>query len=165
MNQDRAPKSLRELGELLAAIAICESAGGIGAIATREGTKTWYPTLKKPSFNPPSQVFAPVWTILYAMMGASTWLLWRRRDDERTALAGKLFALQLILNTLWSFIFFKWRSPGWAFLEIIVLWAAIVLTIRAAWKVSPLAGALLLPYLAWTSFAMLLNGRIWQLNR
>jgi tryptophan-rich sensory protein len=165
VNQERAPKNLRELGELLAAIAICESAGGIGAIATSDGTKTWYPTLKKPSFNPPGWIFAPVWTILYALMGVSAWLLWKRRGDARVAQAGTLFAVQLALNTLWSFIFFKWRSPGWAFLEIITLWAAIAMTIRALWRISPLAGALMLPYLAWTSFAMLLNGRIWQLNR
>lgn len=165
MRHDQAPKTLRELGELLAAIAICESAGGLGAIATSEGTRTWYPRLEKPSFNPPGWVFAPVWTILYAMMGVSGWLLWKRRDEDGAARAGALFAVQLALNTFWSFIFFKWRSPGWAFLEIIALWAAIALTIRALWRISPLAGALLLPYLAWTSFALLLNGRIWHLNR
>src|SRR5687767_717080 len=113
MANDYVPKNLKELGELLAAIAICESAGGLGAIATSEGTKTWYPGLKKPAFTPPSGVFGPVWTILYVLMGASGWLLWKRRDREGAALAGKLFALQLILNTLWSFVFFKWRSPKW----------------------------------------------------
>ncbi len=165
MAEDRMPRNLREFGEVLVAIAVCESAGGLGAIATKDGTKTWYPRLKKPSFNPPSWVFGPVWTTLYAMMGVSGWLLWRRREDEAAQRAGALFAVQLILNTLWSFIFFRWRSPGWAFLEVIVLWAAIVMTIRAAWRVDPLAGALLIPYLLWTSFALLLNGRIWQLNR
>ena len=165
MSGEQMPRNLRELGEVLAAIAVCQSAGGLGAIATSDGMKTWYPRLEKPSFNPPGWVFGPVWTTLYAMMGVSGWLLWRRRDDHAAHRAGTRFAVQLMLNTLWSFIFFKWRSPGWAFLEIIALWAAIALTIRAAWRVSPLAGALLIPYLLWTSFALVLNGRIWQLNR
>ncbi len=165
MSGDRMPRNLRELGKVLAAIAVCQGAGGLGAIATKDGLKTWYPRLEKPSFNPPGWVFGPVWTILYAMMGVSGWLLWRRREDEAAQQPGALFGLQLILNTLWSFIFFKWRSPGWAFLEIIVLWAAILMTIRAAWRVDSVAGALLIPYLLWTSFALVLNGRIWQLNR
>jgi tryptophan-rich sensory protein len=165
MTNGDMPKNIRELGELLAAIAVCEVAGGLGAVATSEGIKTWYPRLEKPSFTPPGWVFGPVWTVLYALMGASGWLLWKRRDDERAMQAGKLFALQLMLNTLWSFIFFKWRSPGWALLEIVVLWCAILMTIRAAWRINPLAGALLVPYLLWTSFATLLNARVWQLNR
>src|SRR5687768_10549116 len=100
MANEHVPENLRELGELLAAIAICESAGGLGAIATSEGTKTWYPRLEKPAFTPPGWVFGPIWTVLYALMGASGWLLWKRRDHEAAALAGKLFAVQLLLNTL-----------------------------------------------------------------
>ena len=163
MPQNEAP-SLKRYGGLIGAIALCEGAGGLGALWTADGVKSWYPQLEKPSFNPPSWVFGPVWTLLYALMGASAWLVWRTGDDERSARALRLFSIQLLLNTLWSFIFFRLRSPRWAFAEIVVLWLAIVMTLVAIWKVSRIAGLLFLPYLLWTSFALLLNFRIWRLN-
>jgi tryptophan-rich sensory protein len=118
-----------------------------------------------PAFNPPSGIFAPVWTLLYALMGVALSLTWRRRPlDARAAPALRLFTLQLLLNALWSVIFFGLKSPRSAFIEIVVLWAAIILTIRAMYRVSRLGAVLLLPYLLWVSFAGLLNLAIWRLN-
>ena len=131
----------------------------------RRSVTTWYPTLKKPSFTPPSWVFGPVWTTLYLLMGVSLYLI-RTRGTAAGApgVAGKLFMLQLLLNALWSFIFFGLRSPGWALVEIVGLWAALMLTIRAVARVSRPAAVLLVPYLLWTSFALVLNAAIWRLN-
>ncbi|HET8523719.1 MAG TPA: TspO/MBR family protein [Thermomicrobiales bacterium] len=160
------PSNLREFGEILGAIGICEGAGGIGAIATSKGVKTWYPTLKKPSFNPPPGVFGPVWTLLYALMGSALYLVWkaRRGDRDEADAAARLFAVQLALNVLWSFIFFRFQKPGLALIEIVVLWIAIVKTVRAVFNVSSMAGWFMLPYLLWTSFAVALNFSIWRLN-
>jgi len=155
---------LKDYGGLIGAIALCEAAGGLGAIWTSKGVREWYPALEKPSFNPPSWLFGPVWSMLYALMGASAWLTWRDGTARGAQSALRLFSIQLVLNTLWSFIFFRLRSPRWAFLEIIVLWAAIVMTLLSIWKISRLAGILFLPYLLWTSFAVLLNFRLWRLN-
>ena len=157
--------TLRALRTLISAIVLCEGAGGLGAVVTSRAVTTWYPTLRKPAFNPPSGVFAPVWTLFYALMGVSLCLTWRRRPlDARAAPALRLFTLQLLLNALWSVIFFGLKSPRSAFIEIVVLWAAIILTIRAMYRVSRLGAVLLLPYLLWVSFAGLLNLAIWRLN-
>ena len=159
-----AEHELKEYAGLIGAVALCEAAGGLGAIWTAKGVREWYPTLEKPSFNPPNWLFGPVWSVLYALMGASAWLSWRHGKAGETQTALSLFSIQLALNTLWSFIFFRLRSPRWAFFEIVVLWSAIALTLVAVWKISRLAGILFLPYLLWTGFAMLLNFRIWRLN-
>ena len=157
--------TLRDLRTLISAIVVCEGAGGVGAVVTSRAVTTWYPTLRKPAFNPPSGIFAPVWTLLYALMGVALCLTWRRRPlDARAAPALRLFTLQLLLNALWSVIFFGLKSPRSAFIEIVVLWAAIILTIRAMYPVSRLGAVLLLPYLLWVSFAGLLNLAIWRLN-
>jgi len=157
-------RSLKRYAGLIGAIVLCQGVGGLGTIWTTDGVKNWYPKLEKPSFNPPSWAFGPVWTLLYAMMGASAWLTWRKGGEERTMRALQLFSVQMLLNMLWSFIFFRLRSPRWAFVEIVVLWLAIVMTLVAIWRVSRIAGLLFLPYLLWTSFALLLNARIWRLN-
>jgi tryptophan-rich sensory protein len=140
--------------------------GVLSGLATARGVQDWYPTLVKPSFNPPSWVFGPVWTVLYIMMGLAAFLVWQKglaTDFVRTALA--LFILQLVLNGIWSILFFGLRAPGWAFVEIVVLWVAIFLTLIYFWRVTAPAGILLAPYLAWVSFATVLNGSIWFLNR
>jgi len=152
--------------KLVVAVAIPLVVGGLSGAATARGVATWYPTLVKPSFNPPAWIFGPVWTLLYLMMGVAAFLVWREglaSDGVRIALA--VFGVQLALNGLWSILFFGLRSPGWAFVEILVLWLAIGATVWVFWRVVPAAGALLLPYWAWVTFATVLNGSIWTLNR
>ena len=125
----------------------------------------WYAQLKKPAWNPPGWIFGPVWTALYTMMAVAAWLVWRRGGwaVQRKALAW--FLVQLVLNALWSPLFFGWKNPDLAFAEIVLLWVAIFGTLLAFWKAHRAAGALLLPYLAWVSFAAVLNFTLWQLNR
>jgi tryptophan-rich sensory protein len=155
---------------LIGAILLCQGAGGIGALFTNDGLKTWYPRLKKPSFTPPSGVFGPVWTTLYALMGIAAYLV-SSRDEEnpeaRQAVrrAEGIFALQLGLNVGWSFLFFKLRAPFAALIELLLLLGAIVLTIVAFARLSRIAALLLVPYLLWSAFAAVLNGTIWRLNR
>jgi tryptophan-rich sensory protein len=140
--------------------------GGLSGIATARGVREWYPDLVKPPFNPPSWVFGPVWTLLYIMMGVAAFLVWQKGlDHEGVRAALTVFLLQLFLNGLWSFLFFGMRAPGLAFAEILVLGVAIAATILLFWRVSPWAGMLLLPYEAWVTFAAVLNGSIWFLNR
>lgn len=124
----------------------------------------WYAELEKPSWNPPAWIFGPVWTFLYAAMAVAGWLVWRAdHPDRRAALA--LWALQLVLNALWSWIFFGLYRPGLAAIEIAMLWGAILATAVLFWRIRPLGGALLVPYLAWVSFAAVLNVALWWLNR
>lgn len=152
--------------KLILAVALPLVVGGLSGIATARGVETWYPTLVKPSFNPPAWVFGPTWTVLYLLMGVALFLVWRQGwDTPGVKLALGLFAVQLVLNALWSIIFFGMHSPGWAFAEILLLWLAILATLWAFWRVEPAAGWLLVPYLAWVSFAAVLNGSIWILNR
>ena len=145
--------------KLVGTVLHCQVAGGIGSIFSNEGIRGWYPKLEKPSFTPPSWVFGPVWTLLYAMMGVSLYVAERERAEGSNVVPASraLVGIQLVLNALWSYVFFKRRSPGWALVEIGFLWAAIAATTVAFWKVSRTAALLLLPYLLWTSFAVLLN--------
>lgn len=124
----------------------------------------WYASLAKPSWNPPSSVFAPVWTALYVLMGVAAWLVWREVGFSGARLALLLFIIQLVLNALWSYLFFGLQRPMIAFIEILVLWCAILATLVSFWKVRPGAGALLIPYLCWVSFASALNYQLWRLN-
>lgn len=140
--------------------------GGLSGFATARGVQEWYPSLTKPAFNPPSWVFGPVWTLLYVMMGVAAYLVWQKGwENELVRVALALYLVQLILNGLWSILFFGMQSPGLAFAEILLLWLAIAATVVWFWRVSPPAGMLLLPYAAWVSFAALLNGSLWILNR
>ncbi len=146
-------------------VAICLLAGALGGWITTQSVAEWYPTLNKPSWNPPSWVFAPVWTTLYVMMAVAAWLVWKktpRAPGLRLALG--LFFIQLALNCLWSFLFFGARNPAWALVDIVALLAVLAATTWAFFNHSRLAGALMLPYLAWVSFAAFLNFTIWQLN-
>lgn len=155
---------IRDSVALLAFLAVCFAAAGLGAWLTSSGVEDWYPTLRKPTWTPPARVFAPVWTVLYLSMGVAAWLVWRRADgpERRTALV--LFATQLVLNIAWSGLFFGLRRPGLAFGEIIVVWAAIAATLWAFSRVSPWAAGLFVPYLLWVAFAAALNGTIWWMN-
>jgi len=157
---------LRKATRFIVAVATPLLVGGLSGFATARGVQVWYPTLVKPSFNPPSWVFGPVWTVLYVMMGISAFLVWQKGWNHRAVRAALiLFTIQLVLNGLWSVLFFGVQSPGLAFLEILILWAFIAGTTVQFWRVDPLAGTLLLPYAAWVSFAAVLNGAIWMLNR
>jgi tryptophan-rich sensory protein len=146
-------------------ILICEGIGLLGARWTAPEIQTWYRTLSKPSFNPPSWVFGPVWTLLYLLMAIAAWRILHApaSTDRNAGLA--LFAIQLGLNLLWSWIFFRRHALGIALAEIICLWLAIALTAILFARIDSIAAWLLAPYLAWTAFASLLNGGIWRLNK
>ncbi len=151
--------------KLVSSIAICEAAGILGSLFTESGASSWYAGIVKPSFNPPSWVFAPVWTALFVLMGIALFLVWKRGGEAPGAKKAILFfAVQLALNMLWSFLFFGLHSPLLAFIEIIVLWCAIIATIFAYVRVSRPAAYLLVPYLLWVTFAGYLNYTIWMLN-
>ena len=151
--------------KLIIAIAACELAGIIGTIFSSSSIPTWYSTLVKPILNPPSWVFGPVWTTLYALMGIAAFSVWKKglkRPDVKKALS--VFVLQLVLNAQWSVIFFGLQSPAWAFLNICLMWLSIVWTMVLFYKISKPAMWLLLPYIAWVTFAGYLNLSIWLLN-
>lgn len=152
--------------KIVIAVIICLAIGYGSGIATQSSITTWYPTLNKPFFNPPNWLFAPVWTILYVMMGVSAGLVWSKMEVIPLLVKKALwvFAIQLILNALWSFLFFGMCNPFLAFIEILLLWLMILETIKLFKPIDPLASKLLIPYLLWVSFATLLNGAIWWLN-
>lgn len=154
--------------KLLISIVICELAGAIGSIFTMPAIGGWYASLKKPDFNPPNWLFAPVWTILFLLMGISLFLVWQKRFSDKTGShvrdADMAFGLQLLLNTWWSILFFGLKSPGIAFFEIIFLWLSIIITIIKFSKISKLAAWLLLPYILWVTFAGVLNYFLWMMN-
>jgi len=176
------------LYKFLFSIIICELAGSIGSIFTFPEIKEWYSTLKKPFFNPPSWIFGPVWTILFVLMGISLYLVWKKGFVVKNELKIKkrkawnkysqklftgewkkaniilIFAVQLGLNVLWSFVFFGMHSPALAFFELLALWVAILFTIVNFYRVSKAAAYLLVPYILWVSFAGVLNLFIFALN-
>ncbi len=124
----------------------------------------WYDALSKPVWNPPGWIFAPVWIVLYVLMGAAAGLIWQRRAISQSTLALNFYVIQLILNIIWPLIFFGMRNPGLAFAEICLLWIAIVATLFAFWRVYRPASFLLMPYFLWVSFAAVLNLTIWRMN-
>lgn len=151
--------------KLFISILIPLLVGGIATFFTTSGVNGWYAMANKPSFNPPNWLFAPVWTALYIMMGIALFLVWKSEGDKVIKqIAFILFAVQLLLNFLWSFIFFYAKQPGWAFVDIIAMWIAILLTIIWFTKISITASWLLVPYIFWVTFASLLNFYIWRHN-
>ena len=174
--------------KLFTSIIICELAGVIGSIFTVPQITYWYKALSKPSFNPPSWIFGPVWTILFILMGISLYLVWSKKWHVKNELRYKkkkawnslsqkflsgtwqkvnivlIFATQLVLNVLWSFIFFGAHNPGVAFFELLMLWFAILFTIVNFYRISKAAAYLLIPYILWVSFAGILNYFLWMLN-
>ena len=145
---------------LVASIAICFVAAGIGGFATSRSLRDWYLTLPKPAWNPPNRVFGPVWTVLYGAMAIAAWLVWRVRDERDVSVALAWFGVQLALNVLWSVVFFGLRQPAGGVLVIVLLWMAILATIIAFAPLSLPAALLLVPYLMWVTFASLLNAAI-----
>ncbi len=151
--------------KLIIAVVISELAGVVGSVFTMPSIPTWYAGLAKPALNPPSWVFGPVWTTLYALMGIAAFLVWRNgweRKEIKVALG--VFCVQLFLNAIWSIIFFGLKNPGWAFVDITLLWLVILATIIVFSKISRPAMFLLLPYIFWVSFAAYLNYSIWMFN-
>ncbi len=146
---------------LVVSLGVTLAAGWIGS---RFAPGEWYAALAKPSWNPPGYLFGPVWSILYLHMAVSAWLVWRKAGFSGAGVALGLFLLQLILNALWSYLFFGLHRPDLAFIDIVALWLVILATLLAFWPISGPAGLLLLPYLAWVSFASALNLQLWRLN-
>lgn len=174
--------------KLLTSVIICELSGVVGSLFTTPEIGYWYKTLKKPSFNPPNWIFGPVWTIIFVLMGISLYLVWLKKWHPQNKIGLKstlmqnslsqrffsgswqkiniilIFAVQLILNILWSIIFFGMHSVGLAFFELLMLWSAIIFTIVNFYRVSKVAALLLLPYILWVSFAAILNLVIFLIN-
>ena len=158
---------MSKIVKIAIAVAICLGVGYGSSLVTQSSITTWYPTINKPFFNPPNEVFAPVWTILYVMMGVSAGLVWSKMEAVPILVKKALwvFIIQLILNALWSFLFFGLQNPFLALVEILLLWLMIFETIKLFKPIDALASKLMIPYLLWVSFAMILNGSIWWLNR
>ena len=151
--------------KILIAVVLCLAIGGASGLATTSAINDWYVTLNKPSFNPPNWIFAPVWTLLYAMMGVAAALVWHEGWEKKTVKNALLFfGIQLFLNAMWSLLFFAWRQPAFALVEIIILWSVLLVCILKFKAIKPLAAYLLIPYLLWVTFASFLNGAIWWLN-
>ena len=180
---------MKQTFALIFFILLCLATGAVGGLFTADAISTWYPSIVKPVFNPPNSVFGPVWTILYILMGVSLFLVWRNNWKVKNSLLVPkrgawnkwserfwvgdwqkqnvvlIFALQLALNVLWSYLFFSLHNPGLAFFEILALWFSIVYLIVNFYRVSKPAAWLLAPYIVWVSFAIYLNYSIWILNR
>lgn len=155
----------KEILQVVVAVVVCQLAGVFGSLYTRSKIPGWYQGLKKPAFNPPNWIFAPVWIILYTLMGLALYRIWALSDStsgRSTALI--FFFTQLILNALWSYLFFGLEALRHAFKEILALWVFIVLSIQAFASLDALAAWLLVPYLAWVTFAAVLNFSIARLN-
>jgi benzodiazapine receptor len=152
--------------KLIVSIVVCEGAGGIGAIFTTPAIPTWYVGLRKPRFTPPNSVFGPIWITLYLLMGVAVFLVWREGlSQQGVMVAFIIFWVQLVLNILWSVIFFGLKSLLGGMVMIILLWITILVNIIMFFGVSPIAGGLLIPYIVWVSIAGNLNARVWTLNR
>ena len=142
-------------------LLLCFAAAAIGGLFQ---PGDWYAGLRKPAWNPPAWVFAPVWTLLYTMMAIAAWLVWVRGGFAKHGVALWLFLAQLLFNGLWSALFFGLRNPGLGLADLGLLWLALLATVAAFWRARPIAAALLLPYLVWTTFALALNHTLWRLN-
>ncbi len=156
---------MNNITKLSVSIGLTLLTGVIGSLFTSSAVNGWYLTLEKPVLNPPSWIFGPMWTLLYIMMGVAAFIIWKKgwsRRDVKLALL--IFGVQLLLNAGWSIIFFGLRSPGWALLELIVLWFIILWMMVIFYRISKPTIYLILPYLIWTGFAGYLNYAIWSLN-
>ncbi len=151
--------------KIFISLVACFGIGSLGGIFTIAEIPNWYAGLVKPSFNPPNWLFGPVWSALYLMMGYAFFLVWKQPVSSQRNRALTLFIIQFVLNFCWSIIFFKMHFLGWALVEIILMWVAILLTILKFGKLSSTAAWLLVPYISWVSFATILNAAIWYLNR
>ncbi len=149
---------------LVISIILAQGSGLIGSIFTASSVNTWFETIYKPTWNPPSWIFGPVWTMLYLLMGIAAYIIWQKKDIVGTKMALSVYGIHLVFNSLWSILFFGLKNPQLAFFEIIFLLILIIITTMLFWKIDRRAGALMFPYIAWVSFATVLNYTIWQLN-
>jgi len=157
--------NMADLIKLIVSILVCQFVGFLGSLVTKPAIPTWYTELSKPAYRPPDWVFGPVWITLYLLMGISVFLIWRMGfSSSQVRLALSAFLIQLILNGLWSFLFFGLKSPFLGLVDLILLWIFIMITMITFAKLSQLAAFLLVPYIAWVTFALLLNFSIWQMN-
>jgi benzodiazapine receptor len=155
----------RDIVKLVVSIVACQCAGLIGMLFTTPNIPTWYAALEKPFFTPPNWLFAPAWITLYVLMAVAAFLVWRKGlGEEGVRCALIVFLVQLVLNALWSVVFFGLHSPLWGMVVILALWVAILLTIIKFFRLSVAAGSLMLPYILWVSFASALNIAVWVLN-
>lgn len=151
--------------KLIVSLILPQAAGGLGAFLMGDSVSAWYRVLEKPFFNPPSFIFGPVWTALYFLMGIAAYLVWKRaKENIEARKAMNIYWIHLALNASWTPIFFGLHNIGLAFLNIVVLWALILILIIKFWKISKTASYLLMPYILWVSFATYLNYAIWTLN-
>ena len=156
---------------LIISLALPQLAGLVGSFFTSSAISSWYVTLQKPSFNPPNWLFGPAWILLYILMGISIYLVWssyakdsERQSRNKTRSALIIFWIHLIFNASWSIVFFGFKNPGLALVNIIIIWLLIIILMIKFWKINKWATYLLIPYLLWVSFASMLNYSIWQLN-
>jgi benzodiazapine receptor len=158
---------MNKIVKIAIALVICLMVGYSASVVTRPSVETWYPTIIKPSFNPPNWIFMPVWTLLYIFMAVAAGLVWDKikEQNEEVKKALGFFLIQLTLNAIWSYIFFGLKNPMLAFIEIALLWLFIYETYFKFDKINKIAGYLLIPYMAWVAFAGILNASIWWLNR
>ncbi len=152
------------IAQVVGFLLVCMAAGAV-ASSFPPRARGWYAALRKPPWTPPDHAFGPVWTVIYLVMGLAAWMVWRRAGWEGAPAALTLFLGQLVLNVLWSALFFGMRSPAAAFIEIVILWAMIAATAAAFWSISPAAALMLVPYLAWISFLAALTLAVWRMNR
>jgi translocator protein len=145
-------------------LGVSFAASAIGSLSSGSEPGEWYAALDKPGWTPPSWVFGPVWGVLYALIGLAGWLAWQRSGLKEAPAAFTFFFIQMTLNAGWSWLFFGMQAPEAAFFEILALWLFILLTLLSFWRIRPVAGILLLPYLGWVAFAAVLNLAIWRMN-
>ncbi len=155
---------LNPIIKLILSLALTLAAGGIAGVFTATAIGTWFETLHHPSFRPPNWLFGPVWTILYILMGISLYLIWKQEATPIRKNALLIFALQLSLNFIWSFLFFYFHAIGFALIEIVALWVCISIMILQFNKVKPVAAYLNIPYIVWVTFALILNAAYFELN-
>lgn len=155
---------LKSTGVFVAFLALPVLVGVTASIATATSVGTWYAGLEKPFFSPPNWLFGPVWSLLYILMGVSSYLVFIKPASAERKIGLDVYVVTLVLNFAWSFLFFYFRSPGLALIDIVILWFFILGMIIQFYRVRPLAGLLQIPYLLWVTFATMLNGAVWWLN-
>jgi len=154
-------KTIASIGGLTASLLIIAA---VAAFGSQFAPDLWYAGIVKPSWTPPGWIFGPVWTLLYILMAVAAWLVWREREDRASLPALVFYAAQMFVNALWSWIFFGLHRIGWALLDLSALWVLILITCLFFWRIRRAAAILMLPYLAWVSFAGILNFALWRLN-